>query len=101
MTARRSLFDPEHDLFRDSFRAFLKNEVLPHYAKWEENGIVDREIYLKAGAQGFLGMGIPEQYGGVEGADYRYNAIVSEEIARHTVRGLGPWCGARRSSRSR
>jgi alkylation response protein AidB-like acyl-CoA dehydrogenase len=55
----RDLFDDEHDLFRDSVRSFLEKEIVPHHPAWEEAGIVDRDMFRKAGAQGFLGMAAP------------------------------------------
>jgi alkylation response protein AidB-like acyl-CoA dehydrogenase len=86
---RRMLFDEDHELFRRSFEAFLVRNVVPNYAQWERDGIVDREVWTEAGRQGFLGLGIPEQFGGLGTQDFRYNAIVGEEINRKTLRGLG------------
>jgi alkylation response protein AidB-like acyl-CoA dehydrogenase len=85
---RRALFEPSHELFRESFRAFLAKEVLPHYPQWEQDGIVDRAVWTKAGQQGFLGLGVPEEYGGADTTDFRFNAIITEELARHTLSGL-------------
>jgi|TARA_B110000977_G_scaffold4655_1_gene6677 acyl-CoA dehydrogenase len=84
----RTIFEEEHDLFRASVRKFLETEAAPHYEQWEKDGQVSREIWIKAGAQGFLAPSIPEEYGGV-GVDYRYNAIVSEEISRGGYSGIG------------
>ena len=61
---KRALLDGEHAMFRDSFRTFLDREVAPFYAAWEQAGIVPREIWRKAGRQGFLGTDVPEDYGG-------------------------------------
>ncbi|MCM6774198.1 acyl-CoA dehydrogenase family protein [Nocardia sp. CDC159] len=85
----RTLFEPEHELFRESFRKFLDQHVAPNHAKWEEQGIVDREVWLEAGKQGFLGMAVPEEYGGGGVQDFRYNAIVTEEVTRGQFSGLG------------
>ncbi|MEV6321811.1 acyl-CoA dehydrogenase family protein [Nocardia sp. NPDC051787] len=85
----RTLFEPEHELFRESFRKFLDQHVAPHHAQWEEQGIVDRAVWLEAGKQGFLGMAMPEQYGGGGVQDFRYNAIVAEESVRGQYSGLG------------
>ncbi|WP_040780390.1 acyl-CoA dehydrogenase family protein [Nocardia pneumoniae] len=85
----RTLFEPEHELFRESFRKFLDQHVAPYHAQWEEQGIVDREVWLEAGKQGFLGMAMPEQYGGGGVKDFRYNAIVAEESVRGQYSGLG------------
>ncbi|GAA5055632.1 acyl-CoA dehydrogenase family protein [Nocardia callitridis] len=85
----RTLFEPEHDLFRESFRKFLDQHVAPHHARWEEQGAVDREVWLEAGKQGFLGTAMPEEFGGGGVKDFRYNAIVAEEAVRGQYSGLG------------
>ncbi len=77
---RRTLFEQEHDLFRDSFRSFLAAEVVPHADRWEEEGKVDVEMFAKAGANGFLAMEIPEEYGGGGVEDFRFNVVIGEEI---------------------
>ncbi|TFH67203.1 acyl-CoA dehydrogenase [Gammaproteobacteria bacterium LSUCC0057] len=82
------VYDTDHDMFRDSVRKFLEVEALPHHLRWEKQGQVDREIWTKAGEQGFLCPSVPEEYGGV-GADYRYHAIVCEEVARVGLSGIG------------
>jgi alkylation response protein AidB-like acyl-CoA dehydrogenase len=84
----RTIFEPSHELFRESFRTFLAKEVLPCYSQWEQDGIVDRAIWIKAGQQGFLGLGVPEEYGGAGTDDFRYNVIIAEELARQTLSGL-------------
>jgi alkylation response protein AidB-like acyl-CoA dehydrogenase len=84
----RTLFDADHQAFRDSFRKFLQNEVAPFHAQWEEQGYVDRDVWLKAGQNGFLCTSLPEQYGG-SGADRLYSIIVIEEIAYAGFTGLG------------
>jgi alkylation response protein AidB-like acyl-CoA dehydrogenase len=85
----RTLFEPEHELFRESYRKFLDLEVAPHHERWEEQNIVDREVWKKAGEQGFLGMAVPEEYGGGGVLDFRYNAIVTEETTRRGFSGIG------------
>ena len=87
----RTVFEDEHDMFREAFRTFVEREMVPNREKWEEAGIVDRELFAKAGAAGFLAMAIPEQYGGAGVKDFRYNHIVAEEITRADVypAGLG------------
>jgi long-chain-acyl-CoA dehydrogenase len=85
----RSLFEPEHHAFRDAFRAFLEREIVPHYPTWERNRIVAREAWSSAGAQGFLCFDVPEAYGGSGVTDFRYNAIVTEEIGRVGAVGVG------------
>ncbi|MCZ4554071.1 acyl-CoA dehydrogenase family protein [Rhodococcus maanshanensis] len=85
----RTLFEPEHLLFRESYQKFLEQEVAPNHDKWEEQNIVDREIWKKAGEQGFLGMDVPEEYGGGGVEDFRYNAIITEETTRGGFSGVG------------
>ena len=79
----RSIFEPDHELFRDSVRRFMQKEITPHVERWREQGQVDREAYLKAGEQGYLLMWAPEQYGGSDLADFRYEQILYEENLRH------------------
>ncbi|MDQ2638474.1 MAG: acyl-CoA dehydrogenase family protein [Actinomycetota bacterium] len=85
----RTLFEPEHDLFRESYRGFLDRHVAPHHEQWEKDKIVDRGVWLEAGKQGFLGMAVPEEYGGGGDPDYRYNAVVVEETTAGGYSGLG------------
>ncbi len=85
----RTLFEPEHDLFRESFRKFLDQHVAPHHEEWEQAGVVDRSVWLEAGKQGFLGMAVPEELGGGGVKDFRYNAIVTEEVTKGFYSGLG------------
>ena len=77
----RTIFEPEHEMFRDSVRRFIAEEITPYYADWEEAGETPREVWLKAGAAGMLGTSIPEAYGGVEGG-FLYDAVVLEELGR-------------------
>ncbi|MGY0219850.1 acyl-CoA dehydrogenase family protein [Endozoicomonadaceae bacterium StTr2] len=84
----RTIFEPEHELFRDSVRKFLEKEAVPFHAEWEKAGQIDRELWRKAGEQGFLCPTVAEEYGGV-GVDFRYNAIVDEEVARLGLTGIG------------
>ena len=86
---KRTLFTEEHNLFRDSFKHFLEKEVVPNYQQWEKDGIVSREMWLKAGQQGFLGLAVPEEYGGIGVNDFRYSAIMAEESARAGVVSAG------------
>ena len=85
----RTLFEPEHDLFRESYRLFLKRHVAPYHAQWERDKIVDRGVWLEAGKQGFLGTAVPEKYGGGGNPDFRYNVIVTEETTAGRFSGLG------------
>ena len=84
----RTLFTEDHTSFRDSFRRFLEKEVVPFHAEWEEQGYVDREVWRKAGENGFLCMSMPEEYGG-SGADRLFSMVQMEETARANTSGLG------------
>ena len=84
---RRSLFHDEHDAFRASVRRFVEAEMVPHGAAWDEAGIVDRSIFERAGALGFLGMAIPAEYGGGGSDDFRFNLILTEEVHRVGLNG--------------
>ena len=76
----RTLFREDHDLFRQSFRQFLEREVVPHQARWNDAGMVDREAWRKAGRAGFLCTWMEEEQGG-PGGDFLHAAIVMEELA--------------------
>jgi alkylation response protein AidB-like acyl-CoA dehydrogenase len=84
----RRLFSPEHEEFRASFRRFLEKEVIPHHEAWEERGYVDREVWRRAGENGFLCPSMPEQYGG-SGADRLYSMVMMEETSKARTTGLG------------
>ena len=86
---RRIIFDEEHDMFRESVRSFIDKEIAPNHEKWEQNGKVDKEMFQKAGSNGFLGMAIPEEYGGGGVEDFRYNSIINEEVQLAGVVGSG------------
>ncbi len=91
----RLIFDEEHDMFRDSVRSFMQNEVRPHGERWCEAGIVDREAYLKAGEQGLLLMWADEKYGGAGVFDFRYEQILMEENAKYGDSGFFIWLHSR------
>lgn len=76
----RSLFTEEHELFRQSVRDFVSREVSPHNAEWEKQKMVSREVWRKLGDKGFLGMQVPDNLGGLNITDFRYNAIFIEEL---------------------
>ncbi len=84
----RTLFGPEHETFRDSVRRFMDAEVKPHDERWQEQGFADRDVWKKAGANGFLCASMPEEYGG-SGADKLYSIILIEEQARANNSTLG------------
>ena len=85
---QRTLFTPEHEAFRDSFRRFMDKEIAPHHEAWEEQGYVDRAVWNKAGENGFLCMTMPEAYGGSD-ADKLYSVVQMEELARGGFSGIG------------
>lgn len=85
---KRTVFQAEHEMFRDSFRKFLTKEAVPFHAQWEKDGQVSRELWTKAGQHGYLCPTVSEAYGGV-GVDFRYNAIVDEEVASLGLSGIG------------
>lgn len=84
----RTLFSSEHETFRDTVRRFLENEATPHHEQWEADGMVPRDIWLKAGEQGFLCPMVSEEYGGI-GADFLYSVVIDEEISRAGLTGIG------------
>ena len=79
-TSRRTAFTPEHEQFRDAVRRFLERELVPHLDRWEEEGIIDRGFWNKAGEAGLLCPTVPEEYGG-PGLDFGFNAVIDEELA--------------------
>ena len=84
-----ALYEADHEAFRATVREFLAKEVVPHHPAWEEAGVVDRDVWVKAGAQGLLGMDVPEEYGGGGVKDFRYNAVLAAEVSRVGASGLG------------
>ncbi|HEV8153807.1 MAG TPA: acyl-CoA dehydrogenase family protein [Solirubrobacteraceae bacterium] len=86
---RRTLFEPEHEDFRQSFRRFVANEVAPHHEAWERDGIVPRELFRAAGEHGFVAPQVPEAYGGAGVDDFRFNVVVNEELMRSGLTGFG------------
>jgi len=85
----RTLFDDEHEMFRESVRGFIAKELVPHHEAWERDGIVPREVFARAGAHGFLGMAAPEEHGGGGVDDFRYNVVIAEEIQKAGVNAAG------------
>lgn len=83
------IYEEEHRMFRESLRKFVEQEIVPYHDQWEKDGMVSREVWRKAGAQGFLCPQVPEEYGGLGLRDFRYNAIVGEEITRGMASGVG------------
>ena len=85
---KRTLFNEDHEAFRDTVRKFITKEIAPYHAQWEEDGIVPTQLWLKAGAAGMLCCTIPEEYGGL-GLDYLFDVVVFEEMARSGFTGPG------------
>jgi alkylation response protein AidB-like acyl-CoA dehydrogenase len=90
---KRTLYEAEHELFRQSFRSFVDTTIVPHYPDWESAGVVDRSLFLEAGRLGFIGMSVPEQLGGGGVRDFRFNAVMAEEYARAGVAPAGAAIG--------
>jgi alkylation response protein AidB-like acyl-CoA dehydrogenase len=86
---QRDLFDESHEQLRSSFRGWLDKEIVPHGREWDASGIVPRTVFADAGRHGFLGMAIPEQYGGGGVDDFRYNLVINEEVQAAGVGGAG------------
>ena len=84
----RTIFREEHDMWRETVRKFIEREIVPFHAQWEEDGIVPRELWLKAGQEGMLCCTVPEEYGGL-GLDYLFDAVVFEELWRVGASGPG------------
>ena len=85
----RKHFDDDHLAFGEAFRSFADKELVPHYMEWERDGIAPREIFSKAGASGFLGMAVPEEFGGGGVQDFRFNQILAEQVAAAGITGAG------------
>ncbi|HET6653030.1 MAG TPA: acyl-CoA dehydrogenase family protein [Nocardioides sp.] len=85
----RPILEAEHEAFRATVREFLEREVRPHHAQWEADGIVPRELWTKAGAQGLLCFDVPEEYGGAGVTDFRYNMVLAEEMTKAGASGPG------------
>jgi alkylation response protein AidB-like acyl-CoA dehydrogenase len=78
-SARRAIFDHEHEDYRESFQKFIAAEVTPHYDEWEKAQLVDRELFKKMAGHGFLALEVPESYGGQGVDDWRFNVVLMEE----------------------
>ncbi|MEU9362220.1 acyl-CoA dehydrogenase family protein [Streptomyces sp. NPDC048301] len=83
ISAARSLYDDEHEMLRETARAFADKHAAPHAERWRAEGKVDRELFVEAARAGILGFNIPEEYGGGGVDDYRFNAVIGEEFSRH------------------
>jgi alkylation response protein AidB-like acyl-CoA dehydrogenase len=83
----RALYEPDHEAFRETVRAFVAKEITPHDADWNAAGIVPRELFASAAAQGLTGWAIPDEFGGAGVADFRFNAVLVEELWAAGVTG--------------
>ncbi|MDQ1688372.1 MAG: hypothetical protein QOK42_1347, partial [Frankiaceae bacterium] len=86
---QRDIFDAEHDAFRDLARTFIAKEITPFHEQWEKDGQVSRDVWLAAGKAGLLGTDVPEEFGGGGVEDFRYNAVMLEELASSGASGIG------------
>jgi alkylation response protein AidB-like acyl-CoA dehydrogenase len=89
MPERPSILEQEHEDFRAVARAFFDKEVVPHHAAWERAGVVDREVWRRAGERGLLCFDVDEAHGGAGIRDFRYNMVLAEESARAGASGPG------------
>ena len=86
----RNIFEDDHHAFRDTVRTFCEKEIAPHHEQWEKDSIVPRELWTKAGSLGLLGFMMPEEHGGGGiSHDYRFNAVLTEEVIRVGGSGVG------------
>ena len=86
----RTLYDADHEAFRDTVRRFVADHVTPHHADWEKAGQVPRSLWHEAARLGLLCCDVPEQYGGM-GGDFLHSAIIMEEMARAGATGITPF----------
>ncbi len=83
----RTIYSDEHRAFAELVRAFIEKEITPHHAAWEQDGVVDRAVWRAAGSAGLLGFFVDERYGGGGVTDRRFNAVLTEEMARAGASG--------------
>src|SRR4029450_8353116 len=79
---KRTIYDEDHEAFRGSVKEFLDRQVVPNLEEHASEKAIPRDFWIEAGKQGFLGLEIPEEYGGSEAGDYRFNAVLTEELAK-------------------
>ncbi|ORB30321.1 acyl-CoA dehydrogenase family protein [Mycolicibacterium parafortuitum] len=85
----RSLYEPDHEAYRETVREFLAREVVPHHQEWDEARWIDREVFARAAKAGIYGLQIGDQYGGSGESDYRYRMVVCEEVAKINALSFG------------
>ena len=83
----RTVYREDHEAFREQVRRFWEKEIIPFHAKWDEEGIVPKEVWRKAGKEGLLNTMLPEPYG--QGGDFGHAAVLLEELARANTLGIG------------
>lgn len=81
----RTIFNEDHDAFRKSSRAFVERTLEPGYASFVDNKEISREVWIEAGRNDLLGLDVPEEFGGVDASDYRFNAVLGEELAHASM----------------
>ncbi|MDT5111141.1 MAG: hypothetical protein QOK18_5264 [Mycobacterium sp.] len=80
---KRVVFEDEHEALRESARQFIERELVPNAEKWEADRLIDRSAFTAAGKYGLIGFNMPEEYGGGGSDDFRFNAVIDEELARY------------------
>ncbi len=86
---KRKLFEEDHEMFREMAAEFNTRSVAPHYAQWDEDHMMSRELWTAAGEQGLLGLAVPEEFGGMGMSDYRFRAVLDEEFAKSNHLAVG------------
>src|SRR3954467_3390611 len=84
---RRTVYDPDLESFRSAFRAFLDREAVPNVEKWERQGTPDRDFIVNAAENGYLGFELPTEFGGLGVREFRYNAMMAEEVVSSEIAG--------------
>ena len=86
---KRTLFEEDHEMFREMAAEFNVRAIAPHYAQWDEEHMMSRELWSAAGEQGLLGLAVPEEFGGMGMSDYRFRAVIDEEFAKSNHLAVG------------
>ncbi|MDR7081156.1 alkylation response protein AidB-like acyl-CoA dehydrogenase [Arthrobacter ginsengisoli] len=86
---KRTLFEEDHEMFREMATEFNTRAIAPHYAKWDEDHMMSRDLWTAAGEQGLLGLAVPEEFGGMGMNDYRFRAVLDEEFAKSNHLAVG------------